>query len=287
MKNADAYLMRRDILTNPLPFTIEYHTVSAHGRALQDIHYHDYFELELICGGSGFHIRNEITSPLKPGSIYLLTPSDCHTVTADTPAGIRLLNINFQETMLPEGLINAIYEQTEPLSASLQEADFAVLLQEAERLRSEYAEFRPYREIAIQSLLTHLCLSVLRASAAQRPRYTGGQAAGAALREVLVYIKRNFRTPISKTETAARFHYSANYFGDLFRRETGLSYTDYVKKLRLQYAANLLRGTSLSVSEISERAGFRSPAYFTKAFRIYYKKTPRAYRAEHREGMPA
>lgn len=59
---------------------------------------------------------------------------------------------------------------------------------------------------------------------------------------------------------------------------TGYTPNDLLRTMRLQRAAKLLRTTDLNISDISHRAGFNNPSYFTRAFRDQYKMTPKEYR---------
>ena len=53
---------------------------------------------------------------------------------------------------------------------------------------------------------------------------------------------------------------------------------DYLIKIRIEYAARLLRSSSLSVMEIAEKTGFVDSNYFTKQFRKIMGNSPRTYR---------
>ena len=64
-----------------------------------------------------------------------------------------------------------------------------------------------------------------------------------------------------------------------FRRSIGVSPIRFLKERRLQRAANLLRHTERSISEIAASCGFLDMSYFTKAFRQLYDVTPTAYRS--------
>ena len=56
---------------------------------------------------------------------------------------------------------------------------------------------------------------------------------------------------------------------------------EYVNQYRLTQAAQLLRTTAQSVSDICYLTGFNSSSYFTKKFKDYYKMTPKEYRSHH------
>lgn len=69
-----------------------------------------------------------------------------------------------------------------------------------------------------------------------------------------------------------------NYFGELFRNSVHMSFSDYLKHLRFDYAVNLLNSTEESVDRISQLSGFHSAAYFIVLFRKHFGITPSQYR---------
>lgn len=85
-------------------------------------------------------------------------------------------------------------------------------------------------------------------------------------------------------ETLARqTNVSASRLRHVFKAETGLSLTQYIKLTRLQEAEHLLRTTFLSVKEITYRIGFSNGSYFSREFRRTHGLAPGKYRARSRE----
>lgn len=71
---------------------------------------------------------------------------------------------------------------------------------------------------------------------------------------------------------------SPGYFSGLFKAETGQTLTDFVNSRRIETAKRLLKNTTLQIQTISQHCGILDVNYFTKLFRKYTGKTPRAYR---------
>lgn len=77
----------------------------------------------------------------------------------------------------------------------------------------------------------------------------------------------------------AKEHYmNASYLSQLFKQDTGQSFTNYVLHIRLTKAEQLLRETPLSISDISESVGYTDYGHFSKLFKKYKGVSPKSYR---------
>ncbi|MBB6463294.1 two-component regulator propeller domain-containing protein [Flammeovirga kamogawensis] len=61
---------------------------------------------------------------------------------------------------------------------------------------------------------------------------------------------------------------------------SGLSINEFIKNIRLKYAADLMKDPELNISDIAYQTGFNDPKYFSKCFKLEFKKTPSEYREE-------
>lgn len=92
------------------------------------------------------------------------------------------------------------------------------------------------------------------------------------------YIHQNFRTEVISIKALAKLSYlSETCFRQAFERVYSLSPNQYIRKLRLETAAQLLESGLYSVSEAAEKSGFRDVKYFSKEFHRAYGLSPRDY----------
>jgi len=77
---------------------------------------------------------------------------------------------------------------------------------------------------------------------------------------------------------ADQLHLSANYFGDLIKKETGKSAQEYIQQKTMEVAKDLLSTTSKSISGIAYHLGYQYPQYFSRAFKKVVGKTPNEFR---------
>lgn len=87
---------------------------------------------------------------------------------------------------------------------------------------------------------------------------------------------------LQRDEIAALVHLSPGYLGRIFKKETGLSISDYIVKVRIAVSRQLLVKTSLSITDISARVGISYPSYFTKIFKEQTGMTPQEYRQKYK-----
>ncbi|KHF36583.1 putative response regulatory protein [Paenibacillus sp. P1XP2] len=100
------------------------------------------------------------------------------------------------------------------------------------------------------------------------------------VQKALQYIDEHLGESVSLRETAEHLHMNASYFSVHFKEQTGLTFSDYVTRRRVQRAKELLTGTRLSIAEIAEQAGYQTPKYFVKVFRSLEGVSPGQYRQQ-------
>ncbi len=105
---------------------------------------------------------------------------------------------------------------------------------------------------------------------------------GKIIREVKEYVKKNY-VEIKLADAAAHVSLSPSYLSVLFSGEMGISFSEYVQRVRLREAARLLSETYSKVYEVSERVGYHNAKNFTRAFRKFYGMSPRDYRNKGQE----
>ncbi|MCR5474615.1 MAG: response regulator [Lachnospiraceae bacterium] len=91
-------------------------------------------------------------------------------------------------------------------------------------------------------------------------------------------ISEFYQTGITLDEIASRLNITPEYLGTRFHKETGVTFSTYIKNYRIQKAKELLIGTSLKLYEIADRVGYSDPKYFSKVFRDTTGQLPGDYR---------
>ena len=94
------------------------------------------------------------------------------------------------------------------------------------------------------------------------------------------YIQQNQGEDISLGQVAKAVNTSTFYFCKLFKKATGVNFTEYVSRVRIEKAKNLLLNPNLRISEIAYEVGFQSLTHFNRVFKKFIGQSPTNYRAQ-------
>ena len=98
------------------------------------------------------------------------------------------------------------------------------------------------------------------------------------IQKVIIQIHLDLSADLSLKAMAEYLNVNASYLSNLFRKETGLTLTNYVNQKRMEYAAWMLSSTQLPISTIAQHCGILDDNYFTKLFKKHYDITPTQFR---------
>ncbi|MCM3784608.1 response regulator transcription factor [Neobacillus mesonae] len=96
--------------------------------------------------------------------------------------------------------------------------------------------------------------------------------------KLLNYIQEHYAEPITLTEVAKQFHFNPSYLSSYFSAHNNEGFSEYLNKVRVQKAMELLSSTEETISEISGRVGYSDQSYFTKVFKKHTGFSPSSYR---------
>lgn len=98
----------------------------------------------------------------------------------------------------------------------------------------------------------------------------------AAFNEMIHYINEHYQEKLQLGELSKRFNLNRTYCSELFKKNVGISFVEYVTKLRMKAAAAMI-AKGISVQEIAQKMDY-DYAHFNKVFKKYYNLTPRQYK---------
>ncbi len=254
------------------------------------MHLHDFVELALVTGGS---TRYEFCSAsgerrgceLMAGDLIGLAPGDRHRYSEGE--AFSLCNVLFQPEFLGESWpfllelegVKRLFRGESIHLNPAQQAEAAALL---DRINDEMWHAPAAMEIAVRSLLTGFLLLAGRCGGTPVSR-GGGEETGDGIARAIVYMERHLAQKIELVRLAECARLSPSYFCSSFHAATGMTPWEYLIRLRLEKAKQLLRNSDFTVSEIAQRTGFCDASYLTRVFRRHERMTPRRYAELDRE----
>jgi len=101
-----------------------------------------------------------------------------------------------------------------------------------------------------------------------------------AITKAREYIHEHSSNELTLAEVARSINTSTFYFCKLFKRVTGIHFTEYVSRVRIERSKNLLLNPNLRISEIAFEVGFQSLTHFNRMFKKILGQSPTNYRAQ-------
>lgn len=235
-------------------------------------HFHDCFEFELVTEGEGYQILNGSRRNIAKATLTLLGPLDYHSVGA-CGKDVKLYTLMFHPEIMPGSFMSAFTEPGEHI-LDLDDVRYGIILSLFEAL---YASKDKVHELG-DAFYTRMISCILEAalpeetSKAEPTKYTKN------FHDILTYINLTFRENPTIGDIARLFHYNKNYVCNLFEKNLGISYVDYITDLKVRYAEKLLETTDFSITRICFECGFGSVSSFARSFKKITGKTPTAFR---------
>ena len=144
------------------------------------------------------------------------------------------------------------------------------------------AGFRDFPEKQKDTLMKGYLLSFFAEFMSMLQLSSGKNDDNQAMKAVVMYCSQNFTKDLSLAMLEAELHLSKYYISHLFGDKLGIRFNDYINSLRISEYCRLLRTTELSVTEISDVAGFGTLRTFNRAFVKQMKVSPSDYRKNNK-----
>lgn len=105
------------------------------------------------------------------------------------------------------------------------------------------------------------------------------------IRSALAIIEEEYSKELTLSLLAERLYVNPNYLSNLFRIETGITFTSHLTKVRMEKTKELLTQTNLKIYEICDQVGYGNQAHFSRLFKSIEGITPYQFREKHQKKM--
>lgn len=107
------------------------------------------------------------------------------------------------------------------------------------------------------------------------------ECSDSVVKRAMSYIGENYSRDISLDEVSREVNISPYYFSKVFKEESGENFIEYLTRIRIEKAKEMLCSSNLSIKEISIQCGYADPNYFSRIFKKQADMTPREYKAKY------
>ena len=98
------------------------------------------------------------------------------------------------------------------------------------------------------------------------------------IRRIVKCVNENYNQDLSLKSLSLEYNVNTSYLGQMFTREMGIQFSDYLNKIRNAVAKDLILNTNKKISDISKEVGYLDTSYFYRKFKKYYGVTPSTLR---------
>lgn len=244
-------------------------------------HYHDYIEIYYLVKGQCTYFVSDVEYDLGPGDFMIIAAKDPHYTRYSGMTASERITISFQMEGLPKDLKEEHPEIVEILQSSARvtfsqkykkDTDGLIRL----LLKEHYKE--PAYTSAINQYLLCSLLLFLKAEGSichidkEKERYSRD------ILSTMEYVVMNISVPFTLEDAAKVINLSASHLSKKFHKETGMTFKEYVNKVRIRQARQMLMITDDSITQIAMSCGFGSGNYFKDVFRKVVGLSPSDYR---------
>lgn len=249
---------------------------------------HSFFEIDCLISGHCTIRLEQHSFSLAPGSFCFIPPGKSHSLQMEKDCCLyqlllspdileQLLAFSFDNNIFAQFFLQAVFSKTSGgfLICTPADSDSPSAL----ILDSIYLENKK-TDAYSNRMLFHLFLTLLYQlmRSYQNTLYDCPDTAKSAHMAVIArYLMQNYKTA-SLSGLADQLNYSLSYCSRFVVENTGYTFKQLQKKIRMQKAVTCLLTSDMQLSEIAEQLGYSSPENFMKVFKQEYGLTPTQYR---------
>ncbi|WP_314451455.1 AraC family transcriptional regulator [uncultured Microbacterium sp.] len=259
--------------------------------------YHPEVEIHLIRSGTGSYLIGREIGAFGPGHVAVVGADVPHDWMSDLAPGEVIRNRDCVMQFLPSWIarVTEAIPEMHPVMPWVDETRRGIVYTgrtavDAARMIEEVGNVEGSARIARFFLLLDLLMSAPvhdRHYVAHDLYSTATDANGrTAVDAGLAYVVQNLAGAIRMSEAARLAHMSEPSFSKYFKKASGLTFSELVRRLRVANACRLLDQTDASIASISASVGYQNLANFNRQFRAETGMTPSGYRTSDVSSRP-
>lgn len=244
-------------------------------------HKHNHMEIAYIMSGKAIFNINNRSYEVEEGDIILINPEYEHygmPVSVEKPSLEFFVGFsNFKFNNMEE---NTLFLNEYPIikTTASSRKKFIDLIED---IMKENSSNQTGKDFMLKSYLTQFILLSIREKKQENTTFSETKKSTIS-KEIQSYFHEHFAEKISLEQIAKNLYLSPFYISKVFKEEIGETPINYLIKIRLENAKDLLLNQqNLSIKEISSIVGYEDAYHFSKSFKKYYGLSPAEYKKLH------
>lgn len=248
-------------------------------------HDHHFFELVYVTSGTAEHTLNGSRSILKPNDFFFIDLGSYHSF--EHAKNLELINCLFLPEFIDETLQGCDSLDALLHSSMIRYSRLTVGQTWADRifhdengkigtLLSEMVDEYEHKQFGSNEIfrchLKEILIFTLRMLVQPAKAYSDS-----IINEVISFVNKHYHKPLTLQTFCDQTHYNLSYISRRFKQETGMTFREYVQKIRIEKACELLAGSDMTVSEIARAVGYDDIQFFHSVFKRLLHMTPKEY----------
>jgi AraC family transcriptional regulator len=234
-------------------------------RLRQPRHSHALASFSFVLTGTYLETFGARPAMRQPSTLVFHPPQESHSVDyQDRP--VRILSVQIDSSRLSYLNERAIVFDSRATGRS-QTIDWL-----GHRLYSEFRQTDSFSALALEGLVFEILAE------AARTRCTINDGAPRWLRRAEEFLHDNFSTSFAFDDVARCAGVHPVHLARVFRKKHGCPMGEYLRRLRVEFAAKQIVTTNAALGDIAVAAGFSDQSHLTKTFKAHFGFTPAAYR---------
>ncbi|MCR5465945.1 MAG: AraC family transcriptional regulator [Lachnospiraceae bacterium] len=249
-------------------------------------HYHSHKNIEIafVLAGRGQYFVDGKTYDVKQGDLLICNPGVMHQSIVTNPEDPTLEFVcGFSDIHLHDMPENRIVLPDDCPILSLSSETKRELSRCCYEIIEENSSSEPGRYYMIQAQMMRMLVIIFRALNGHKPSEAPGlnfesYSKGYVVKNILNYLNENYSQHISLDQIARNMYLSPVYISKIFKEKTGDSPINYLIRVRLSKAREMLTEGRGSIRSISAMVGYDDVYHFSKLFKKHYGVSPMYYR---------
>lgn len=256
-------------------------------------HWHDFLEITYVLSGKGVYYIEDKKIPVEAGDFLIINNIERHRVQyeRETPLYETVLHFDaaILQTFIHDGCNlfdynGAIFHNKLELNDENREQLISIL----DTVVEEFREKKDYYELCIISQLTYFISLALRycdVHLLTAPESDSRSSNIARLENILKYLSAHLDQETTLKSVAKRFFLNPTYFSEYFKKMMGVTFTEYMRELRISRAVQLLEQDNMRIVDIAFACGFSSTSAFYEAFSRVHGIPPQKYMSQKKRNL--